>query len=61
MMAPVKGALAPYLQVAGAVKAAKVYAKAFGAQIAALNPPDENGRTMHVHLYVNGSSVCCGQ
>ena len=41
----------------GAVKAAEFYEKAFGAEIAALYPPDEKGRTMHVHLYINDGSV----
>lgn len=52
-----KGGLVAYLQVDGALKAAKFYEKAFGAELAAMHPPDEQGRTMHVHLYVNGSSL----
>jgi len=56
MMAPVKGGLVTYLQVDGAIKAADFYASAFGAELVALNPPDDKGRTMHVHLYLNGSS-----
>ncbi len=58
--APVKGGLVPYLQVDGAIKAADFYKRAFGAEIAVSHPPDEKGRTMHVHLYVNGSSLMLG-
>ena len=54
---PVLGGLVTYLSVDGAVKAADFYVRAFGARQAGLHPPDEQGRTMHVHLYVNGSSL----
>lgn len=57
VMPPTKGGLVAYLQVDGAVKAAEFYARAFGAEIAYTVPPDEKGRTMHVHLYVNGTSL----
>ena len=53
----VKGAVVPYLQVDGAMKAAEFYVRAFGATIVGSHPPDEQGRTMHVHVYVNGGSV----
>ncbi|MER8124915.1 VOC family protein, partial [Acinetobacter baumannii] len=53
----VKGGVVAYLNVEGAVRAAEFYQKAFGATVAAQMPPDEQGRSMHVHLYVNGSSV----
>src|SRR5690606_41149574 len=33
------------------------YKKAFAAQEVHRHPPDESGRTMHVHLYVNGGSI----
>lgn len=56
-MPPVKNGLLPYLTVGGAVKAAEFYKKAFGAEEAYRVPVDENGRTMHVHLYINGSSL----
>ncbi len=56
----VKGGVVAYLQVDGAVKAAEFYRRAFGAHIETLHPPDEQGRTMHVHLYINGSSVMLG-
>lgn len=52
-----KGGVVAYLQVDGAFKAAEFYKKAFGAELAFAYPPDEQGRTMHVHLYINGSSV----
>ncbi|HEY0685188.1 MAG TPA: glyoxalase/bleomycin resistance/extradiol dioxygenase family protein [Steroidobacter sp.] len=53
----VKGGLVPYLQVDGASKASDFYAKAFGATEVFRYPVDEQGRTMHIHLYVNGSSL----
>jgi PhnB protein len=55
--APVKGGVVAYLAVEGAIKCAEFYQKAFGAEQVLVNPPDEQGRTMHVHLYINGSSV----
>ena len=55
--AEVKGGLVAYLMVEGAISAADTYARALGAEIAAILPPDAQGRTMHVHLYVNGSSL----
>ncbi len=55
--APAKGGATVYLQLDGAMKAVEFYEKAFGAQLAALHPVDDKGRTMHVHLYINGSSV----
>jgi uncharacterized glyoxalase superfamily protein PhnB len=54
---PVKGGLVAYVNVDGAAKAAEFYGKAFGATIAAQMPPDDTGRTAHIHLYVNGSSL----
>ena len=59
MPAP-KGGLNAYLEVEGALKASEFYQKAFGAEQAFAVPPDEQGRTMHVHLYVNGSSLMLG-
>lgn len=55
--APVKGGLVAYLTVDGAMKAAEFYVRAFGAEIVTAMPVDEQGRTMHVHLHVNGSSL----
>jgi PhnB protein len=55
--AKVLGGLVAYLQVDGALKAAEFYKRAFGAELVYNYPPDEQGRTMHVHLYVNGSSL----
>lgn len=55
-----KGGVIAYLAIDGALKAAEFYAKAFAAEPAAMYPPDEQGRTMHVHLYINGSSVMLG-
>jgi len=52
-----KGGVVAYLMLDGAMKAAEFYKRAFGATIASAYPPDEKGRTMHVHLYINGSSV----
>ena len=56
-LAPVKGGPAPYLVLDGAIKAAEFYKRAFGAEQVGLYPPDESGRTMHVHLYINGGSL----
>jgi PhnB protein len=53
----VLGGVVPYLMVDGAIRAAEFYKRAFGAQEVARHPPDDKGRTMHVHLYINGSSV----
>jgi PhnB protein len=53
----VKGGVAPYLSVDGAGAAAAFYVKAFGATLAFQQPPDEKGRTMHIHLYINGGSL----
>ena len=55
--AEVKGGVVPYLQLDGAVAAAEFYKKAFGAEEVARVPVDEKGRTMHIHLYINGSSL----
>jgi PhnB protein len=53
----VRGGLVAYLQVKGATRASEFYQRAFGATEVARHPVDEQGRTMHVHLYVNGSSL----
>ncbi len=53
----VKGGVVPYLMVDGAARAAEFYRKAFGAEIAGIQPPDQKGRTMHAHVYINGGSV----
>jgi uncharacterized glyoxalase superfamily protein PhnB len=55
--AKTRGGATAYLQVDGAAKAADFYKRAFGAELAAMHPLDEKGRTMHVHLYVNGTTV----
>jgi uncharacterized glyoxalase superfamily protein PhnB len=57
---PTKGGLVTYLQVDGATKAADFYQRAFGAEVAVAHPVDDKGRTMHVHLYINGSSLMMG-
>ena len=54
---PAKGGVIPYLSLNGALKAADFYKRAFGGEIVASHPPDDKGRTMHVHLYINGGSV----
>ena len=53
----VKGGIVAYLCVEGAIKAGEFYKKAFAAEDVHVNPPDEKGRTMHVHLLINGNSV----
>ena len=55
--AEVKGGVVTYLQLQGATRAAEFYQKAFAAEVASMVPPDDQGRTMHIHLYINGSSV----
>ncbi|MGQ9367340.1 VOC family protein [Azospirillum sp. ST 5-10] len=54
---PVLGGVVPYLTVDGAVRAAAFYAQAFGATVVGQHPVDEQGRTMHVHLHLNGGSL----
>lgn len=56
----VKGGAIAYLAIDGAIKAVDFYKKALGAEAALVMPPDEKGRTMHAHLYINGSSVMLG-
>ncbi|MFL6550972.1 MAG: VOC family protein [Povalibacter sp.] len=55
--AEVLGGVVPYLTANGASKAAEFYKRAFAANEAFRYPEDESGRTMHIHLYINGSSV----
>jgi uncharacterized glyoxalase superfamily protein PhnB len=54
---PVLGGVVPYLTVDGAWDAADFYVRALGAKDMARIPRDEKGRTMHVHLQVNGGSL----
>ena len=54
---PVRSGVTPYLAVDGALKAVDFYRQAFGAEVAAVMPADETGRTMHAHLYINGGSL----
>jgi len=53
----VRGGVVAYLLVNGAAKASEFYQRAFAATEVARQPVDDKGRTMHVHLYVNGSSL----
>ena len=53
----VSGGIAPYLVPPNATQAADFYVKAFGAENAYRIPPDEQGRTMHIHLRINGNSL----
>ncbi len=53
----VLGGVTPYLQLDGAGKAADFYVKAFDAMEMMRMPPDEKGRYMHIHLYLNGGSL----
>jgi uncharacterized glyoxalase superfamily protein PhnB len=55
--APVKGGVVPYLMLGGASDAAEFYGRAFGATEVFRYPVDQSGRTMHIHLHINGSSV----
>ena len=54
---PVVGGIVPYLTPSNASAAADFYVKAFGAKEIYRIPVDENGRTMHIHLIVNGNSL----
>ena len=53
----IRGGVVPYLMVSDAGAAAEFYKKAFGAVEVGRHPPDASGRTMHIHLHINGSSV----
>ena len=55
--APALGGLLPYLSLSSATAASEFYQRAFGAREVARHPLDEKGRTMHIHLYINGSSL----
>jgi|SRR5690606_17178104 len=58
--AEIRGGVIAYLQVDGAIRAAELYARAFGAEEVARAPVDDQGRTMHLHLYINdGSLMLC--
>ena len=57
LLAPVLGGLTPYLQLDGASAASDLYQRAFGGVEVAKHPVDEKGRTMHIHLHINGSSL----
>jgi uncharacterized glyoxalase superfamily protein PhnB len=57
----IKGGIIAYLSYDNAaIKAGEFYENAFAAETVHVNPPDETGRTMHVHLHINGSSVMLG-
>lgn len=56
-MPEVKGGVVPYLTVSNASEASVFYQRAFGATEVYRVPVDEKGRTMHIHLYVNGGSL----
>jgi PhnB protein len=53
----VRGGVTPYLQVSNASEASTFYQRAFGATEVYRVPADEQGRTMHIHLYVNDGSL----
>jgi uncharacterized glyoxalase superfamily protein PhnB len=55
-----KGGVIAYLAIDGALRAVEFYRKAFAAELAFAYPADDQGRTMHAHLYINGSSVMLG-
>lgn len=55
-----KGGVVAYLSIEGALKAAEFYRRAFAAEDVFHYPPDDKGRTMHVHIHINGSSVMIG-
>jgi PhnB protein len=51
------GGLTPYLSLDNASAASAFYQQAFAAKEVAKHPVDEKGRTMHIHLYINGASL----
>jgi PhnB protein len=53
----VLGGIVAYLSLDGAGRAAVFYARAFAAREVFRHPTDEQGRTMHIHLYINGGSL----
>lgn len=55
--AEVRGGVIAYLELDGAVRAAEIFKRAFGAREVARAPLDDKGRTMHLHLYINGGSL----
>ncbi|GIL40472.1 VOC family protein [Roseiterribacter gracilis] len=56
-MPKVRSGITAYLCVSNAAKAAAFYERAFGGKILLQIPPDEKGRTMHIHLEINGASL----
>ena len=52
-----KGGIVAYLFLKGAAKAAEFYTRALGAEVVAQQPPDAQGRTLHIHLHLNGASL----
>ena len=56
-MPEVRGGLTPYLQLRSSTEASAFYQLAFGASEVFRVPTDAQGRTMHIHLYINGSSL----
>lgn len=56
-MPQVKGGVVPYLMVDGASRAARFYEEAFGAREVFRQPEDDQGRTMHIHLYIHEASI----
>lgn len=56
-MPEVRGGVTPYLQVSSSTEASTFYQRALGATEVFRVPLDEQGRTMHIHLYINGGSL----
>ena len=54
---PVVGGIVPYLTPSNATEAADFYGQAFGAESLYRMPVDAQGRTMHIHLKINGNSL----
>lgn len=52
-----RNGLVAAIMVDGADQAAALYGRAFGAKEVARVPVDDKGRTMHIHLEINGSSL----
>lgn len=52
-----KSGIVAYLCLEGAFKAAAFYKRAFAATEVFAQPADEQGRTLHIHLYINDASL----
>lgn len=54
---PVVTGVTPYVQVSDSRAAARLYERAFGAEIVALMPMGEQGKIIHGHIRINGGPL----